>query len=226
MGLRDAAKRIRRIRQRNLGGPWFHFGRSPNPARLASSRFLGGLAVVEFGERVVSRRALLRGAAMLWGVVLLPASLARSRGAQFRVSKAAQAAIKTSELIYITPIKSDGKESSCHAEVWFYADGADLLVVTKPELWRSQAIERGLDRARIWVGDHGVWKRSNDAFRNAPSFLAQAEHSSSDAEAVGRTLKAMSAKYADDGWSTYGPRFEQGLADGSRVLLRYRPIAE
>jgi hypothetical protein len=182
--------------------------------------------VVEFSQRAISRRDFMRGAAALSGVVLLPANLARSRDAEFRVSKAAQAAIEASKLIYITPLKSDGEESSCHAEVWFYADGADLLVVTKPELWRSQAIERGLDRARIWVGDHGVWKSSNGAFRKAPSFLAQAKHISSDAEAVGRTLKAMSAKYADEGWSTYGPRFKEGLADGSRVLLRYRPVAE
>ena len=168
----------------------------------------------------------MRGAVALSGVVLLPASLARSREAEFRVSKAAPAAIETSKLIYITPIKSDGKESSCHAEVWFYADGADLLVVTKEELWRSQSVKRGLDRARIWVGDHGVWKRSDGAFRNAPTFLAEAGHISSDAKAVGRTLNAMDAKYADEGWSTYGPRFKQGLADGSRVLLRYRPIAE
>jgi hypothetical protein len=168
----------------------------------------------------------MRGAAALSGVILLPANLARSRDTEFRVSKAAQSAIETSKLIYITPVKSDGKESACHAEVWFYADGADLLVVTKQELWRSQAIERGLDRARIWVGDHGVWKSSNSAFRKAPSFLAQAEHISSDAEAVGRTLKAMGTKYAGEGWGTYGPRFKTGLADGSRVLLRYRPIAE
>jgi hypothetical protein len=168
----------------------------------------------------------MRGAATLSGVVLLPANLAWSRDAEFRVSKAAQAAIEASQLIYITPIKSDGNESSCHAEVWFNPDGADLLVVTKPGLWRSQAVKRGLDRARIWVGDHGVWKRSNGAFRNSPSFLAQAESISSDAGAVDRTLKAMATKYAGEGWSTYGPIFKQGLADGSRVLLRYRPIAE
>ncbi len=168
----------------------------------------------------------MRGAAALSGAVFLPANLAWSRDTEFRVSKAAQAAIETSKLIYITPLKSDGKESACHAEVWFYADDADLLVVTKPELWRSQAIERGLDRARIWVGDHVVWKLSNGAFRNAPTLLARAEQISSDAEAVERTLKAMSAKYAGEDWSTYGPRFKQGLADGSRVLLRYRPIAE
>ena len=98
--------------------------------------------------------------------------------------------------------------------------------VARHELGRSQASKRGRDRARIGVGDDGVWKSSHGAFRNAPSFLAKAEHISSDAEAVGRTLKAMGAKYAGEGWSTYGPRFKEGLADGSRVLLRYRPIAE
>jgi hypothetical protein len=168
----------------------------------------------------------MRGAATLSGAGVLPANLARSRDTEFRISKAAQSAIETSKLIYITPIKSDGKESACHAEVWFYADGEDLLVVTKPELWRSRAIERGLDRARIWVGDHGVWKSSDSAFRKSPSFLARAKHISSDTEAVERTLKAMGTKYAGEGWSTYGPRFEKGLADGSRVLLRYRPVAE
>jgi len=168
----------------------------------------------------------MRDAVTLSGAVLLPANLARSSDSEFRVSKSAQSAIGTSKLIYITPIKSDGKESACHGEVWFYADGEDLLVVTKPELWRSRAIERGLDRARIWVGDHGVWKRSDGAFRKSPSFLARAKHISSDTEAVGRTLKAMGTKYAGEGWSKYGPRFEKGLADGSRVLLRYRPVAE
>jgi hypothetical protein len=174
----------------------------------------------------ISRREFVLGAATLSGAALLPASVAWPGDAKFRVSKAAQAAIETSKLIYITPIKSDGEESSCHAEVWFCADGADLLVVTKQGLWRSEAVKRGLDRARIWVGEFGVWKRSKEAYRNAPTFIAQAAHISTDVEAVERTLKAMSAKYADEGWDTYGPRFKEGLADGSRVLLRYRPVAE
>jgi hypothetical protein len=182
--------------------------------------------VVEFSQRIVSRRDFIRGAATLSGVALLPASFAQAREPEFHVSKAAQAAIEKSKLIYITPIKGDGKESACHAEVWFYADGADLLVVTKPALWRFRAIELGLDRARIWVGDHGVWKRSDGAFRSSPTLLARAEDISADTEAAKRTLKAMAPKYADEGWSTYGPLFTKGLADGSRVLLRYRPIAE
>jgi len=181
--------------------------------------------MTDFSQRAVTRRDFMRGAAALSGMILLPARLARSSDADFHVSKAAQAAIDSSPLIYITPIKRDGDESKCHAEVWFSPEGQDLFVVTRPELWRYRAIAKGLDRARIWVGDHGVWKRSNGAFRNSPSFLAQAKPMSDDAEAVSRTLKAMAAKYADAGWRTYGPVFKQGLEDGSRVLLRYRPIA-
>lgn len=181
--------------------------------------------MVALNQPSLSRRDFVRGAAALSGAVLLPASVAWPGDPAFRLSVDAQAAIEKSNLIYITPIKSDGNESACHAEVWFYADGADLLVVTKQELWRSQAVKRGLDRARIWVGDFGVWKRSKGAYRTAPTFLAQVEHISSDAEAVERTLEGMAVKYADEGWSTYGPLFKEGLADGSRVLLRYRPVA-
>lgn len=181
--------------------------------------------MVEFNPWIISRRAFLRGAVALSGAALLPASLARSSDAAFALSKAAQAAIETSKVVYISPLKTDGEESTCHAEVWFDAEGTDLFVVTKPECWRFRAIESGLDRARLWVGEFGVWKRSNGAFRKAPTFLAQAAHVSGDAAAAERTLKAMSAKYANEGWDTYGPLFKQGLADASRVLLRYRPIA-
>ena len=41
---------------------------------------------------------------------------------------------------------------------------------------------------------------------------------------IGRALEAFGAKYADE-WGSWGPRFRDGLADGSRVLLRYRPLA-
>jgi hypothetical protein len=88
--------------------------------------------VDKFNRAVISRREFVWGAAALSGAVLLPAGVAWSSDAKFGVSKDAKAAIETSKLIYITPIKSNGEESSCHAEVWFHADGADLLVVTKP----------------------------------------------------------------------------------------------
>ena len=35
-------------------------------------------------------------------------------------------------------------------------------------------------------------------------------------------LAAFGAKYPDE-WDKWEPRFRKGLADGSRVLIRYRP---
>ncbi len=181
--------------------------------------------MTEFDRLPLSRRSFLEGAVALSGALLLPAGLAGAKDGEYEVSKAAGSAIESSPLIYITPIRSDGSESACHGEVWFASEGQDLLVVTKPDLWRSQAVNQGLDVARIWVGDFGVWKKSQGKFKTAPTFLAQVEHVVSDAGLVKRTLEAMSIKYAKTGWETYGPVFNKGLRNGDRVLLRYRPVA-
>jgi len=189
--------------------------------------------MIDFDPRPVSRRSFLEGAAVLSGALLFPAALVQSSEAVkstegerggYALSQGARKTTVKSDLIYISPIRADGSESSCHAEVWFAAEGDDLLVVTWDTRWRSQAIHQGLDRARIWVGDFGVWKKSHGAFKQAPNFLAKGEHISSDQRAVKRTLEAMGSKYATTGWKTYGPRFAKGLASGHHVLLRYRPV--
>lgn len=172
----------------------------------------------------LSRRAFLEAAIGFSGALLLPARGVRS-GEGHRLPDAARAAIEQSPLIYVTPLRSDGRESTCQAEVWFVSEGEDLMVVTAAESWRARAVARGLDRARIWVGDFGPWKKSKGRFKTAPTFLARAERGPrSDAEAVERALKAFGAKYPD-GWNKWGPRFRSGLGDGSRVLIRYRPDA-
>ena len=173
----------------------------------------------------LSRRSFLEGAVALSGALLLPERFARAEDGKYQLSKEARTAIESSPLIYITPIRSDGSESSCHGEVWFASEGADLHIATSPELWRSRAIKLGLDRARIWVGDFGVWKRSHGRFKTAPTFLAQATLISRDAGLVKRTLDSMSVKYQKTGWETYGPQFNKDLRNGDRVLIRYRPVA-
>ena len=183
--------------------------------------------MIDFDPRPVSRRRFLEGAATLSGALLLPAALAQSEESgqeKSGLSKAVREAIAKSELIYISHLRSDGSESQCHAEVWFVAEGDELLVVTWDTRWRSIAIKKGLDRARIWVGDYGMWRRSHGAYKQGPSFLAKGEHISSDAAAVKRTLEAMGSKYATSGWKTYGPRFTEGLKTGHHVLLRYRSV--
>jgi hypothetical protein len=181
--------------------------------------------MADFDQLHLSRRCFLASAALLSGAVLLPPGFARGAQGGYAVPKATLAAMRKSPLVYITPLRTDGKESACHAEVWFAADGDDVLVVTVKEAWRSQAPKRGLDRARVWVGDFGAWKSAKGKFKSAPTFLAEVAHVGSDAGTVERALQTMGTKYEDEGWSKWGQRFREGLADGSRVLLRYRPVA-
>ncbi len=171
----------------------------------------------------VNRRAFFRlGARVtLAGAALL--ALPRPLRAAHHVSPLKQA-IASSPLVYISPLKRDGSESTCQGEVWFVTDGDDLLVVTNPERWRAACIGQGLDRARLWVGDYGLWKRAKGRYKEAPSTVARASLEGSEAvhaEALGR----FGQKYSDE-WGKWGPRFEKGLASGERVMIRYSPVSE
>jgi hypothetical protein len=168
--------------------------------------------------RLTRRELLIAGAVM----ACLPRS-ARAEGSA--LPPAARDALGTSPLVYVSPLKRDGSESHCHAEVWFAGDGDSALVVTSAQAWRAQAIGKGLGRARLWVGDHGVWDPSlkTRPFQAAPSFLAEASFEKSQA-AHDHALALFGSKYTRD-WGSWGPRFKNGLADGSRVLIRYRALA-
>ena len=169
----------------------------------------------------VSRRSLLRGAVLAAGSIALP-GLSRV-AASYELSQAVSAAVAKSTLVYVSPLRKDGSESKCHGEVWYVADGADLLVVTASDRWKAEAISKGLDQARLWVGEFGVWTRAGDSFKQAPSFLS---HASIDTDAVvhARALTAFGSKYPDE-WDKWSPRFRDGLKDQSRVLIRYAPTA-
>lgn len=167
----------------------------------------------------LTRRSFL-GAALLAGASgLLP----RVGRAAHHEGDALASAIQKSPLVYISPLQSNGKESACHAEVWFVADGGDLLVVTNPERWRAAAIRKGLDRARLWVGDHGLWKKSKGSFKQSPTTLAGARLETNPTVHA-RALAEFGAKYSEE-WSKWGPRFREGLASGERVLIRYSPTS-
>ncbi len=84
------------------------------------------------------------------------------------------------------------------------------------------AIGKGLTKARLWVGDHGVWG-SGDAWKQSPTSLADATLET-QASAHEHALSLFGSKYTRE-WSSWGPRFKNGLADGSRVLIRYRPTS-
>ena len=160
---------------------------------------------------MITRRRIVGGAALTlaWPV------LTRVAWAQD-----AETGLATSGLIYVTPLKSSGEESRCKAEIWFAYHDGDCFVVTPPDAWRARAVSRGLTRARLWVGEFGIWTDADDAFRQAPELMATASLET-DPAVHAAVLEIMGAKYADDGWRRWGPQFRAGLQDGARVMVRY-----
>jgi hypothetical protein len=133
-------------------------------------------------------------------------------------------ALEQSPYVYVSPLRKDGSESSCHGEVWYaWLDGA-VVLTSASSSWKARAVARGLTGARVWVGDHGRWKQlglRNEAFREAPRFDARAEVVK-DAALVERMLAEYDRKYPDE-IGKWRERMRTGNADGSRVLLRYVP---
>ena len=178
---------------------------------------------------MISRRGFLLAAASL---ALSPAILAAPAAARRRVlagdprgvDPELASALATSPFVYISPLRANGAESTCHAEVWFaWLDGA-VLIITATSGWKARAAAHGLERARLWVGDHGRWKTlgvRSDAFRAAPSFVARAA-ASKDTALLERVLATYDRKYPAE-IGTWRERMRSGFADGTRVLLRYVP---
>jgi hypothetical protein len=167
-------------------------------------------------ELRITRRGFLAGAAAGAAALWLPR---RAFGDEAAPGAALEAALAASPLVYVSPLRKDGSESTCHGEVWFVAEGGDVLVVTAADRWKAKALAGGRSRARLWVGDFGVWTRADGKWRSAPGFDATASFEK-DAAARERALQAFGKKYPAE-WDKWGPRFRAGLADGTRVLIRY-----
>lgn len=154
---------------------------------------------------------------------LMVAGRTAAQGAEAATAQAAglSEALHESDLVYLSPRHSDGRLSRCQAEVWFaYVDGA-VFVVTASDAWRTRAIERGLVATQLWVGDVGQWRSSDGAYLKLPELRAEASVVR-DVDAQNKVLDAMGKKYRLE-WVVWGPRFRNGLADGSRAMLRYQP---
>jgi hypothetical protein len=162
---------------------------------------------------MLTRRQVIAG----MGAMLAWLPMARAKAAQ-----ALARAMEDSALIYITPIQSSGKESQCQSEVWFAHDGIDMFVCTGTDTWRARAAKKGLNRARVWIGDLGVWTSTKGKYRKLPSVDTQVTVIDNKDEQA-RVLKLFGQKYTLQ-WVVWGRRFRAGLDDGSRTLLRYRPI--
>jgi hypothetical protein len=135
--------------------------------------------------------------------------------------------LETSPFVYVSPLKKDGAESTCHGEVWFaWLDGA-VLVNTRRSTWKVTSLQSGLDRARIWVGDHGRWKpvlgSATEAFRKAPSFDARASFET-DRKVNDQLIAVFEKKYQGE-FGRWREDMQTGFYSGQRMLIRYSPIS-
>ncbi len=172
---------------------------------------------------MIDRRTLL-GA--LIGLALTPAALARAQSPRPRpaLDPKLASAFEQSPYVYVCPLLADGAESTCHGEVWFgWIDGS-AVVITAATSWKARGLERGLTRARLWVGDYGRWKQlmgRNDKFREAPSCVARVERVS-DRSYIDNLLASYEKKYPKE-IANWREPMRNGALDGSRVLIRYVP---
>jgi hypothetical protein len=133
--------------------------------------------------------------------------------------------LEQSPYVYVSPLLRNGKESSCHAELWFAWIDDSVVVTVARDRWKATALEKGLNGARVWVGDHGRWKTMlggrNEDFLTAPNFYAKAEQVE-DKKMIEPLLTVYAKKYPAE-ISKWRDRMRSGNADGSRIMIRYRP---
>lgn len=170
----------------------------------------------------VTRRALLSGAALSLGALALLPRRLFAADAKFDVGAAAQEALTKGKLVYVSPLKTDGRESRCHGEVWYFWDQGAVVIATATRGWKTRAVKSGRDKARIWVGDFGPYSGAAEKLRGAPTFLASAAVDG-DSATFERLLASYATRYADE-WGKWKPRFESSYKDGSRTVIRYTPI--
>lgn len=173
------------------------------------------------GASLWTRRQLLVGAGAAVGSTWLSPRLLRAADG-FTVPQATREALAASPLVYVSPLQSNGSESSCHGEVWYFVDEGGVVVFTAADRWKARAIRQGRDRARLWVGNFGPVKKAGDRYRSAPTFLASAVVDTSPA-VFQRLMGDFAKRYASE-WGKWGPRFQNGWDDGTRVMVRYTPI--
>jgi hypothetical protein len=167
------------------------------------------------------RQVVLGAAGTVGGLALAPLALNASA---YVLPENARKALRESPLVYISPLKTDGEESRCHGEVWYYVDGDDVCVGSTVDTWKVKAVNLGLDRARVWVADYGPEWRALNRYRSAPSFLAKVSIDESRAVYEG-LMRGHAQRYPGE-WDKWEEKFRQQYAAGTRKILRYSPVAD
>jgi hypothetical protein len=172
----------------------------------------------------LTRRAFLSATLGAAATPLLGRAV-RAAGGGAALPAATLQLLETSPYVYVSPLGRGGAESTCHGEVWFAWLGGAAVVITARDRWKARSLEGGLDRARIWVGDHGPWKKlvgRNEEFRSAPGCEARARFEK-DPATLERLIAVYEKKYPAE-IGRWRDRFKTGFASGERVLIAYQPV--
>jgi hypothetical protein len=118
-----------------------------------------------------------------------------------------QKALDSAKYVYIQSTRKDGKLSKA-AEIWFMHHNGAVWVCSPNTTHRVKRIQAGQTKAKIAIGKP-----------DGPSFNAKG--SVVKDEAVNKVMFETFAKKYADGWSSYEKQFKDGLANGSRTLIKY-----
>lgn len=121
-----------------------------------------------------------------------------------------QKALDSSTYVYIQSTRKDGALGT-PAEIWFLHHQGAVWVASPVTTYRVKRIQAGQTTAKIAVGK-----------ADGPTFAAKGGIVK-DAEVNKLLCETFAKKYAG-GWSSYEKKFREGLADGSRVLIKYEPV--
>jgi len=120
-----------------------------------------------------------------------------------------QKALDSSKYVYVQSTRKDGKLSK-PAEIWFMPYNGAVWVASPPTTYRVKRIQAGQTKAKIAIG-----KTDGPSFNAKGSIVKDPE--------VNKVLFEVFAKKYGSGWSSLEEKFRDGLADGSRVLVKYEP---
>jgi hypothetical protein len=120
-----------------------------------------------------------------------------------------QKTLDSSKYVYIQSERKDGQFGKA-AEIWFFSHNGAVWVCSPNTAHRVKRIQAGKTKAKIAIGKP-----------DGPSFNAKGSVVK-DAEVNKVMFESFAKKYAD-GWSSYEKNFRDGIADGSRTLIKYEP---
>lgn len=143
--------------------------------------------------------------ALVMTLVAIPAVPARSAS----LSPELQKALDSSKYVYIQSTRKDGKLGK-PAEIWFMPYNGAVWVASPPATYRVKRIQAGQTKAKILIGK-----------ADGPSFNAKGSIVK-DPEVNKAMFEAYAKKYTNE-WKSYEQKFRDGLANGSRVLIKYEP---